>query len=134
MESTEECRSLGSRYRVKYPNPYCPDGQSHYYLMLPSNIWRCERCWAVKWIPGAFSISVAFTEIIRKLGLQQAYQTEVGKRPKIAEALALLDSLRPLKGRALEEQVAEATEAVLNLEEKRVVFAEKKFAGERRRK
>lgn len=82
---------------ISFPALYCDgdDGSiSHYFTNFTSEIWRCKKCWAVKWLPAHWRDSERMSYSIRGKGLERTYGLALSHRPEIYRLLVKLDELR----------------------------------------
>ena len=80
--------------RIKFPEPYCSNNKSHYFVTLEGDIWRCEYCWATKWLPPYWNETEIFSNLIKILGLDKAYNKMLIKYPATKIMLQELEDMR----------------------------------------
>lgn len=114
---------------VSFPSSYCsysPTGGHYSSLILP-NIWRCKYCWAVKWLP-SWNEVIAFSEDIRKMGIQAAYQKWLQPKSKVRELLTKLEEIRLMKELMPATELAKIV-AVIVLERETVLAEETDYGS-----
>ena len=88
----------GDNVEVKYPDKVCSVNGAHYYIeaVCLSGIFRCYHCHVVKWQPVYWSDAVKMSDLIRKHGIDYAYNASLRSRKKtrlIIEALSTVTGL-----------------------------------------
>jgi len=83
---------------VIYPSSKCEVNGAHYFIEAIdlSGIFQCKHCRVVKWQPVYWSDAVKMSELIKKYGLDKAYNISIAHRKKtksIVLALSEIDGL-----------------------------------------
>ncbi len=83
---------------VEFPSAYC-DGRkvSHHFIQIAMEIWRCKKCWAVKWQPCNYSDAEAVSYMTRNKGTRRAYVRAIARRPVIHRVLVKLNEMKRVK-------------------------------------
>ena len=95
---------------VKYPIQPCIEGHSHYYIeaVSLSGIFQCKYCKSVKWQPVYWSDAVKFSELIKKYGLDKAYNKSIEHRKKTK---SIINAISKIDGLVLPEEVMQELRA-----------------------
>jgi len=95
---------------VKYPKQPCIEGHSHYYIeaVSLSGIFQCKWCKAVKWQPVYWTDAVKFSDLIKKHGLDRAYNKSIEHRKKTKN---IINAISRIEGLVLSEEVMQELRA-----------------------
>ena len=87
------------KVEVELPPAYCDDDgkTSHHYTQLAVEIWRCSKCWAVKWQPSTISDAEKISYSVRSKGARRAYEKAIVRRPAIHRLLVKLNDMKRVK-------------------------------------
>lgn len=89
---------------VKYPSSKCEVNGAHYYIEASSlsGIFQCKYCKVVKWQPVYWTDAVRFSDLIKRQGLDKAYNASIGHRKKTRN---IIIALSEISGLVISEEV-----------------------------